>query len=76
MVLAFDCIFVPLYVQPLTGLWGAGNATVSTDMEALTGFGGMGFGGTDIGGGAVRGALLISRTLYPRKHIPVGDAYL
>ena len=38
-------------MQPLTGLWGAGERLVATDMEALTGFGGMGFGGTDIGGG-------------------------
>ena len=43
-MIVFFCLYIR-HMQPLTGLWGAGDALVATDMEALTGFGGMSFGG-------------------------------
>ena len=73
MVWAFDCIFLSIHSSYATphGVVGRGDALVATDMEALTGFGGMGFGGTDIGGGGswrfVDSSHIVSSKTHPRR---------
>ncbi|MCR4858880.1 MAG: hypothetical protein K5890_11910 [Bacteroidales bacterium] len=57
-------------MEALTGFCGT-EMPSSTDMEALTGFGGMGFGGTDIGGGGswrfVDFSHIVSSKTHPRR---------